>query len=149
LPIFAARNGRYNVALYDKDSGETVSSIIIGMTLDNARALARDIVNSDEERALAKWWNKDLTSADRYQLLEKAGIKLPERVIWSHIGDANRNRLAALHPKATLELSKPPRHRSRTRPSPRHCNCAASTPIIGAKGTIRTTDLAVRLGETR
>jgi hypothetical protein len=34
----AARNGRYNVALCDKDSGETVSSIIIGMTLDNARA---------------------------------------------------------------------------------------------------------------
>jgi hypothetical protein len=36
----------------------------------------------------------------------KAGIKLPNGVLWNHIGDANRNRLAELHPKAALETVK-------------------------------------------
>jgi hypothetical protein len=66
----------------------------------------RDIVNCDEERALAKWWNKDLTSADRYQFVGEDRHQTSKGVLWNHIDDANRNRLAALHPKATLETVK-------------------------------------------
>jgi len=46
-----------------------------------------------EEPADSTWWDKELTPQGRREVMAKAGIKLPARVLWRNISDENRARL--------------------------------------------------------
>lgn len=43
--------------------------------------------------ANATWWDKELTGAGRRQVMKAAGVTLPDRVLWSHVREADRARL--------------------------------------------------------
>lgn len=46
-----------------------------------------------EEAANATWWDKELTPYGRREAMQKAGIELPDRVLWANIKDEHKQKL--------------------------------------------------------
>jgi hypothetical protein len=53
---------------------------------------------TDRADDLSHWWDVELTAQGRKQVLDQAGVKRSERVMWQHLTPAIRNKLAATRP---------------------------------------------------
>jgi hypothetical protein len=63
------------------------------------RVVSEKAAETDEDREIAQWWDKELTRAGRRELIAKAGLKLPDRVLWQHLSDENRTKIADAMPE--------------------------------------------------
>jgi N12 class adenine-specific DNA methylase len=58
--------------------------------------------NADDS---SHWWDVELTAHGRKQVLDQAGVKRSERVMWQHLTPAIRNKLDALRPRSSDEAN--------------------------------------------
>lgn len=88
---------RFNVTLYDRDSGQTLNTVTIHPTLEAAEKKARALA---EMPAGEHWWEHELTQMGRAAALHEVGIGARPGTAWRHLRPDVQQRLIDARNKA-------------------------------------------------